>query len=159
MRIFEQLDMLQPCVINNDRNSQISLVNPVGADLLISDDIVSNPIIRKLFMTRKYHLVYFSPIFDYNSRNPFYIVLFFIYTLFYFQRYFPFFPLSSSSFFFWMPLMFPIYSSFASFIPHLTCNDPDTNLIFCLHLILLIITWYFLSINCDIMGQSYVSWH
>ena len=51
------------------------------------------------------------------------------------------------------------YNSFVSFIPHLMCSDPDTNLIFRLHLILLILAWYFISINCDIMGWSHVSCH
>jgi hypothetical protein len=55
--------------------------------------------------------------------------------------------------------MLPNYSSFASFIPHLTYNDPDINVIFCLHLILLKLAEYFISINYDIMGYLHVSYH
>ena len=53
MKISEQLKVLQSWVINNDRNSQIVLVNPVGVDLLLSDDFVSNPIIKKTLNDKK----------------------------------------------------------------------------------------------------------
>ena len=53
MKIFEQLKVLQSWVINNDRNSQIVLVNPVGVDLLLSNDFVSNPIIKKTLNDKK----------------------------------------------------------------------------------------------------------
>jgi hypothetical protein len=53
MKISEQLKVLKSCVINNDRNSQMTLVNPVGADLLISDDFISNPIIKKILNNKK----------------------------------------------------------------------------------------------------------
>ena len=53
MKISEQLKVLQSWVINIDRNSQIVLVNPVGVDLLLSDDFVSNPIIKKTLNDKK----------------------------------------------------------------------------------------------------------
>ena len=53
MKISEQLKVLQSWVINNDRNSQIVLVNPVGVDLLLSNDFVSNPIIKKTLNDKK----------------------------------------------------------------------------------------------------------
>ena len=53
MKISEQLKVLQSWVINIDRNSQIVLVNPVGVDLLLSDDFVSNLIIKKTLNDKK----------------------------------------------------------------------------------------------------------
>jgi hypothetical protein len=39
--------------INNDTNSQITLVNPVGADLKLFDDIISNLIIERIYSKMK----------------------------------------------------------------------------------------------------------
>ncbi len=54
MMISEQLKALKSCVIDNDINSQTVLVNPVGVDLSLSDDFVSNPIIKRILKDRKY---------------------------------------------------------------------------------------------------------
>ena len=54
MMISEQLEALKYCVIDNDINSQIVLVNPVGVDLSLSNDFVSNPIIKRILKDRKY---------------------------------------------------------------------------------------------------------
>jgi hypothetical protein len=53
MKISEQLKVLQSWVINNDRNSQMVLVNLVGVNLLLSDDFVSNHIIKKTLNDKK----------------------------------------------------------------------------------------------------------
>ena len=54
MMISEQLEALKSCVIDNDINSQMVLVNPVGVDLSLSNDFVSNPIIKRILKDRKY---------------------------------------------------------------------------------------------------------
>ena len=54
MMISEQLEALKYCVIDNDINSQMVLVNPVGVDLSLSNDFVSNPIIKRILKDRKY---------------------------------------------------------------------------------------------------------
>ena len=51
--IPEQLEALKSCIIDNDINSQMVLVNPVGANLSLSDDFVSNLIIKRILKDRK----------------------------------------------------------------------------------------------------------
>ena len=52
--ISKQPKALKSCVIDNDINSQMVLVNLVGADLSLSDDFVSNKIIKIILKDRKY---------------------------------------------------------------------------------------------------------
>ena len=52
MMIPEQLEALKSCIIDNDINSQMVLVNPVGANLSLSDDFVSNLIIKRILKDR-----------------------------------------------------------------------------------------------------------
>jgi hypothetical protein len=95
---------------------------------------------KNWFKNRKMLLsVFLSRLIIIKSRNPSIIAPYSIYILLS-LKIFLFLSLILLFLFFCVPLMPAIYSSMVSFIPHLICDNLDINPIFCLHLMLLILT-------------------
>ena len=140
----ELVEMIQTCVITMTKILRKTWLAPWGPTSEPPMILLAIPSLRQALMTNNYIFVYFTHKSCCILRNPFFIVpIFYLYFFFYFKIFSLFFPLPSSFFFLWLPLMLLSYSSLASFIPHLTCDDPDISMIFCSHLILLTLVWYF----------------